>query len=80
VVAAGISADFLTGLILGIGCGFLIAPLVRSWLGRREWVSASREADLIGEVLNRMDHGRWPDPPDGEPETWSGVTERRDAS
>jgi hypothetical protein len=69
MVAAAFSGDLLIGLILGLFLGLLVGPLVRSWLSWREWVSASREADLLGDVLDRMDTGRWneldvPDVPD----------------
>jgi hypothetical protein len=38
----------------------LIGPVVRSWLIWREWVSASREANLVADVLDRMEVAPWP--------------------
>jgi hypothetical protein len=60
MVAAAFSGDLLIGLILGLFLGLLVGPVIRSWLSWREWVSASREADLLGDVLDRMEDG-WPD-------------------
>jgi hypothetical protein len=61
MVAASFSEDLLIGLIVGFFLGLLVGPLLRSWLEWREWVRASREADLLGHVLERMDADRWPD-------------------
>jgi hypothetical protein len=44
----------LIGLLLGIVIGLLIGPVLRSWLAWREYVEASREADLHEDVLRRM--------------------------
>lgn len=60
MVAAAFSGDLLIGLILGLFLGLLVGPVLRSWLSWREWVSASRESDLLGDVLDRMEDG-WPD-------------------
>lgn len=60
MVAAAFSSDLLVGLVLGSFVGLLLGPLLRLWLSWREWVSASREADLVGDVLERMEAGRWP--------------------
>ena len=61
MVAAGFSSDLLIGLVLGSLVGLLLGPLLRAWLSWREWVSASREANLLGDVLERMEAGRWPE-------------------
>jgi hypothetical protein len=61
MVAASFSEDLLIGLILGFFLGLLVGPLIRSWLNWREWVSASREADLLRDVLDRMEADPWPD-------------------
>lgn len=61
MVAAAFSSDLFIGLILGCFVGLLLGPLLRLWLTWREWVSASREADLLGDVLERMEAGRWPE-------------------
>lgn len=60
MVAAGFSEDLLIGLVLGSLVGLLLGPLLRAWLSWREWVSASREANLLGDVLERMEAGQWP--------------------
>lgn len=70
MVAAAFSTDLLIGLVLGSFLGLLLGPLLRLWLSWREWVSASREADLLGDVLERMEAGRW---------TELGVSEGPDA-
>jgi hypothetical protein len=67
MVAAAFSSDLLIGLILGSFVGLLLGPLLRLWLGWREWVSASREADLLGDVLERMEAERWPEHEASEP-------------
>lgn len=59
MVAAAFSSDLFIGLILGCFVGLLLGPLLRLWLSWREWVSASREADLLGDVLERMEADRW---------------------
>ncbi|MGH2673546.1 MAG: hypothetical protein ACRDHC_11270 [Actinomycetota bacterium] len=61
MVAAGFSEDLLIGLVLGSFVGLLLGPLLRAWLSWREWVSASREANLLGDVLERMEARRWPE-------------------
>lgn len=59
MTAAAFSSELLIGLVLGIFLGLLLGPLLRLWLSWREWVSASREADLLGDVLERMEAGTW---------------------
>lgn len=61
MVAAAFSSDLFIGLILGCFVGLLLGPLLRAWLSWREWVTASREAQLLGDVLERMEAGRWPE-------------------
>jgi hypothetical protein len=60
MVAALFSADLFVGLGFGLVLGLLIGPVVRSWLIWREWVSASREANLVADVLDRMEVAPWP--------------------
>jgi hypothetical protein len=62
VIAVATSDELVIGLVLGFLIGVLAAPALRSWLGWREWVHASREADrdareadLITEMLELMD-------------------------
>jgi len=61
MVAAAFSSDLLIGFVVGSFVGLLLGPLLRLWLSWREWVSASREADLLGHVLERMEADRWPE-------------------
>jgi hypothetical protein len=60
MVVALLSADLFIGLGFGLVLGLLIGPVVRSWLIWREWVSASREANLVSDVLDRMEVAPWP--------------------
>ena len=57
LVAAATSgvADFIAGLLVGAGIGFLLSPAARSWLTRREWAEASRRARLTDRVLARLE-------------------------
>lgn len=80
MVAAVLSTDLVVGLVLGVFVGLLIGPLVRSWLSWREWTSASREADLIADVLDRMDGDRWPEAEDPAGEDLAHPAGHRDAS
>lgn len=62
------SGDVVVGLVLGFLLGVVAGPLIRSWLVWREAQSASHEADLhasheaelIADMLNRMEVGAWP--------------------
>ncbi len=65
MVAASLSPDLFVGLGFGLILGLLIGPVVRSWLIWREWVSASREANLVSDVLDRMEVAPWPRPDPG---------------
>ncbi|MEX2406684.1 MAG: hypothetical protein WD834_05035 [Actinomycetota bacterium] len=61
-----LSPDLFVGLGFGLVLGLLIGPIVRSWLIWREWVSASKEANLLADVLDRMEVAPWTPPgPDG---------------
>jgi len=55
VVAIGFPDDLFVGLILGCFIGLLAGPVLRAWLVRREWTRASREADLFGGSLDRIE-------------------------
>jgi len=55
MVAALLTPDLFVGLGFGLVLGLLIGPVVRSWLIWREYTSASREANLVADVLDRMD-------------------------
>ena len=68
MVAALLSPDLFVGLGFGLALGLLIGPVVRSWLIWREWVSASKEANLVADVLDRMEVAPWTPPErDGTP-------------
>ena len=68
MLAAAFPDDLVVGLVLGFLLGLVAGPLMRSWLVWREWSSASREADLnasheaelIADVLDRMEADGWP--------------------
>jgi hypothetical protein len=55
VIGVALSADLLIGLALGLCVGMAVSPVFRAWLMWREWLEASREADLVSDVLQRMD-------------------------
>jgi hypothetical protein len=55
MIGVALSADLLIGLALGLCVGMAVSPVLRAWLMWREWLEASREADLVGDVLRRMD-------------------------
>ena len=52
IIAAGDngSGDFVVGLLVGCCIGILVGPAFRSWQIYKEWVVASREADLNGHA------------------------------
>ena len=58
MIAAGVSDDLVAGLFLGFVLGFLGRPIVGSWMSWRESIRASREADLLDNVVARMDEVR----------------------
>lgn len=80
VIAAVSPAALVVGLVLGFFLGLLVGPLIRSWLSWREWTAASREADLMADVLDRMDTDRWTVPQDRDVEDASQADRQRDAS
>jgi hypothetical protein len=70
-----LSDDLVIGLVLGLLLGLLAGPALRSWLTWREWLSASRdsdrasrEADLMTGLLERMDAEHRSSPRSGSPE------------
>jgi hypothetical protein len=52
---AASDGQFVAGLLIGVFLGLLIGPLLRSWLAWREWVEASREADLAERLLAHLE-------------------------
>ena len=62
-LARGGPADFIIGALVGLGVGLLAGPAFRSWIVRREWEEASRQARLTDEVLDLMER----DAPEGRP-------------
>jgi hypothetical protein len=54
--ANGGDADFMVGLIVGACLGFLIGPVLRSWLSYREWAEASRQERLVDQLVTRMEN------------------------
>lgn len=44
----------VTGLIVGFVLGLLVGPILRSWLTWKQYVEASREAQLHDEILRLM--------------------------
>jgi hypothetical protein len=64
-IVAASGGPFLAGLAIGVFLGLLLGPLVRSWVAWREWVQASREADLTDRLLTRME--REAEDPDADP-------------
>ncbi|HEX6330466.1 MAG TPA: hypothetical protein VF129_04145 [Actinomycetota bacterium] len=49
------SEELVIGGAFGFVLGLLAGPLLRSWLSWREAEAASREADLVRDVLDRME-------------------------
>ena len=50
-LAVGGGGDLLVGILIGGCLGILIGPGFRAWQTHREWVSASREAQLVDHLL-----------------------------
>jgi hypothetical protein len=46
--------EFLAGLLIGVFLGLVLGPVLRSWLAWREYVEASREADLTERLLEHL--------------------------
>jgi len=55
MLAAGGSGDLLVGILIGGCLGVLIGPAFRAWQMRREWVDASREAQLVDHLLTGLE-------------------------
>jgi hypothetical protein len=55
ILAVGGGGDLLVGILIGSCLGILIGPGFRAWQTHREWVDASREAGLAGQLLERME-------------------------
>ena len=49
--------QFSAGAAVGMFLGLFVGPRLRSWLGWRDWVDASREADLADRPLKRFGDG-----------------------
>ena len=83
---AAIPDNVVGGLVLGFLLGVLAGPFIRSWLVWREWSSASRQADLhgsyeaelIADMLDRMEGDGWP-PADEKADPGRPGSERQDA-
>jgi hypothetical protein len=54
-LVAASSGQFVAGLIIGLFLGLLMGPILRSWLAWREWVDASKAADLTERFLARWE-------------------------
>jgi hypothetical protein len=54
-IVGAIDGQFVAGLIIGVFLGLLLGPILRSWLAWREWVEASKEADLTERFLARWE-------------------------
>ncbi len=54
VALARPSGDLVAGLVIGAALGFLVGPFVRHRLAIREWTTASREARLTDDLLERL--------------------------
>lgn len=46
--------QFFAGALIGVLVGLFLGPPLRSWFAFREWVEASREADLTDRLLERF--------------------------
>jgi hypothetical protein len=54
-IVAASDGQFVAGLLIGVFLGLLVGPVLRSWLAWREWVEASREADLAERLLAHLE-------------------------
>jgi hypothetical protein len=59
-IVAVADGEFIVGLVIGVFLGLLLGPVLRSWLAWREWVEASREADLTERLLAHLEQGMSP--------------------
>jgi Na+/glutamate symporter len=50
----------VTGLIVGFVLGLLVGPILRSWLTWKQYLEASREAQLHEEILRLMSQSPTP--------------------
>ena len=55
MLAAGGGGDLLVGMLIGCCLGILIGPGFRAWQTHREWVDASREAQLVDRLLSGLE-------------------------
>ena len=55
ILAAGGSGDLLVGILIGCCLGILIGPGFRAWQTHREWIAASREAQLVDHLLTGLE-------------------------
>lgn len=60
-MAAGGGGDLLVGLLIGCCLGILVGPGFRAWQAHREWVDASREAQLVDHLLSGLEADRDPE-------------------
>ncbi|MGH2640772.1 MAG: hypothetical protein ACRDGO_03635 [Actinomycetota bacterium] len=61
ILAAGGGGDLLVGILIGGCLGVLIGPAFRAWQIHREWVDASREAQLVDHLLTGLEADTDPD-------------------
>ncbi|HXF57542.1 MAG TPA: hypothetical protein VNO34_08250 [Actinomycetota bacterium] len=54
-VSAHSLSAFAVGLFVGVCIGLLLGPGLRTWLVRRDWADASREANLTDRALALME-------------------------
>lgn len=55
ILTAGGGGDLLVGILIGCCLGILIGPGYRAWQTHREWVDASREAQLVDHLLSDLE-------------------------
>ena len=55
ILAAGGGGDLLVGILIGCCLGIVIGPGFRAWQTHREWVDASREAQLVDHLLSGLE-------------------------
>jgi hypothetical protein len=61
ILAVGGGGDLLVGILIGCCLGILIGPGFRAWQTHREWVDASREAQLVDHLLSGLEADADPD-------------------
>ena len=67
-LAAGGGGDLLVGILIGCCLGILIGPGFRAWQTHREWVDASREAQLVDHLLSGLEADA-----DPEADVWTAL-------